>query len=286
MNMNETLAPTLSISYLAKLPVSYENIAFWEAFNTLFKSFFDAFGTYSPEQNAIDKAIYAGDFKTLSAYLQERFGLTDNTLRELVILKGMYDAYHSTRRNPPYILKLIEKWQSEISVLENRIIWENVLDHLKSVAPKAEAYNFKLQDEKGKIYQLSDFKGKYVYLNFCNTRITLSKKDFGILERYGETYKKDLVVVNIFTDRSRGDMSIFVKSLNSKNVNLYWGTQQNLITKYQIINIPTYFLIDRKGELMLVPAPTPDEGFERKFEEILRKEKLNEPKTEEKNWWE
>jgi len=290
MNMNEVLSPALAISYFAKLPVSYGNIAFWEAFNTLFNGFFDTFGTRSPEQIAMDEAIYAGDYEALSTYLKERFGLIESNFRELIILKGLYDAYFSDQRNAPYILKIMSKWQADFSVYENHIIWENVLSYLKSLAPKTEAYNFKLQDEKGKTYQLSDFKGKYVYLNFANTRIALSKKDFGILERYGETYEKDLYVVNIFTDYSRSDMSLFLKSLNpknttSKNINLYWNADQNLITKYQIINIPTYFLIDRSGELLLVPAPTPDEDFEQKFEAILQKEKLQEPKKEEDDIW-
>ncbi|GHT34477.1 hypothetical protein FACS189434_10700 [Bacteroidia bacterium] len=285
VNMNERLAPALGAAYMAKLPVSYENIAFWEAFNAIFRGFFDIFGNYSPEQTAMDKAIYAGNYEQLSAYLQERFGLTNPVLRELVILKGLYDAYYSERRNAPYILKLLEKWQDNVSDYNNRQIWQNAFLHLKSLAPQAEAYNFKLQDEKGKSYQLSDFKGKYVYLNFCNTRITLSKKDFGILERYGETYKKDLVVVNLFTDYSRGDMSIFVKGLNSKNVNLFWNSDRNLITKYQLINIPTYYLIDRDGKLLLAPAPTPDENFEQKFENILRKEKAGEVKNEVDDIW-
>ena len=170
---------------------------------------------------------------------------------------------------------------------ENIAILDKMIEKLTEVAVSSEAFNFNLPDEKGKYHQLSAYKGKYVYINFCNTQISLSKKDFGILAKYSEAYKKDLFVINIFTDENQSVMNAYVQNNKQTVINLYWNNDIDLIKKYHVINIPTYYLIDREGKFLLSPAPTPDENFEQSFEQILAKDKLKEKPEEPKDrWWE
>ena len=287
INLNEKHSPSLAITeYFSTLPVSYENLAFWETFNIIFNNFFNAFGS-SIERQYINRALAEDDFTALSAILEYRFNITDQALRELVIIKGLYDAYFSDKRNAPYLFSLMKKWKEHLTIPLHVEMLEKIIDRIEENSAKP--FNFNLADEKGKYHQLSDFSGKFVYINFCNTNIALSKKDFGILERYADVYKKDLYVVNIFTDDNKDRMKNAVSKQKSKQiVNLFGGNNSELINRYNIINIPTYFLIDRKGDFLLSPAPTPDEDFARTFEEILMKEKIKNPEQipDEDRWWE
>jgi len=286
INLNEKHSPSLAITeYFSKLPVSYENLAFWETFNIVFNNFFNAFGN-SIEQQYINRALSEDDFTALSAILEYRFNITDQALRELVIIRGLYDAYFFEKRNAPYIFSLMKKWKEHMTIPLHIAILEKIIEQIEENSAKP--FNFNLADEKGKYRQLSDFSGKYVYINFCNTNIALSRKDFGILERYADIYKKDLYVVNIFTDDNKERMKNVVSKQKSKQiVNLFGGNNSELINRYNVINIPTYVLIDRNGNFVLSPAPTPDEDFARTFEEILMKEKIKNPEPEiEDKWWE
>lgn len=272
-NLNEKYSPNWAIdNYLSKTPPSYQNLAFWESFNVVFANIFDAFEG-KMEQRYFDKALTDADFEAMSAIIQYRFGIEDKSYRELIIIKGLYDAYFSQKHSPSSMLSLMNKWKSQMMLAENITILNNIIEKLNEKRDLTDVFNFNLPDEKGKFHQLSDYRGKYVYLNFCNTKISLSKKDFGILNRYNDSYKKDLVIINIFTDEDKQTMISFLKSFRQQNVNLFWDNNTELIKKFQVINIPTYFLIDRKGRLLLAPAPTPDESFEQSFDEILAKEK-------------
>lgn len=286
-NLNEKYSPDWAISsYVSKTPVSYHNMAFWETFNAVFDDFFNSFQG-KMEQQYINKALNDKDYIALCAILKYRFLIENKALQELVIIKGLYDAYFSPTRNPSSVLSLMNNWKVNISTPENIAILDKMIEKLTEVAVSSEAFNFNLPDEKGKYHQLSDYKGKYVYINFCNTQISLSKKDFGILAKYSEAYKKDLFVINIFTDENQSVMNAYVQNNKQTVINLYWNNDIDLIKKYHVINIPTYYLIDREGKFLLSPAPTPDENFEQSFEQILAKDKLKEKPEEPKDrWWE
>ena len=95
-------------------------------------------------------------------------------------------------------------------------------------------------------------------------------------------------MVNIFTDDNKERMKNAVSKQKSKQiVNLYGDNNSELINRYNVINIPTFVLIDRHGNFIFPSAPTPDEDFARTFEEILMKEKIKNPEPkDEDRWWE
>lgn len=286
INLNEKYSPKLAISsYFSKLPASYENISFWEAFNFIFDNFFQAIDV-SAEQKTLDNALTNADFMALCNMLEFTYKITDKKLQELVIIKGLYDAYFSSKRNPAHILSLVKSWKEYITFPQNITICEKIIDDLTKIAELGKPFNFTLSDEKAKPHQLTDYKDKYIYLNFCSTNIPLSKKDFGILSRYADTYKKDLCIINVFMDEEKESMNSFVAKLKNKQmINLFGENDRELFQKYQILKIPTYFLINRTGEFLLFPAPTPDEGFEQIFQEILWKEKMKNQELPKNNFW-
>lgn len=287
LHLETKKAPFWAIEkYISHLPASYHNMAFWEMLNTVFEDFFDAF-PFRKEQQLMEKALKDADFIGMKQVLQEHFFITDLALQELIIIKSLYDAFFSEKHDAFYMYMLMNNWLPQLTIAQNQAILKRIIEKSTQNAPHTKAYHFSLQDERGKYKKLSDYKGKYVYLNFCNTQISLSKKDFGILSKYGVLYKKDLVVVNVFTDDEKESVLSFLRSIKRKNVNLFVADDNQILQEYQIKNIPSYFLIDREGFFILSPAPSPYENFEQKFEDILRKEKMKQKPQEPKDkWWE
>lgn len=280
INLNERNSPKLAISsYFSKLPVAYENISFWEAFNVTFDNLFQVIYPKAG-QETLDKALEEGNFTAVNDLLDSVYGITGTKLRELVVLKGLYDASFSEKRDKAQILSLLKNWKQHITCPQNILISESIINELTQIIALSKPFDFTLPDEKGKLHQLSGYEGKYIYLNFCSTDIILSKKDFGILARYAATYKKDLDVINVFTGGNQESMNAFTARLKDKQmINLFGGNDRELLEKYRVIKIPAYFLIDKNGNFLLAPAPTPDEGFEHVFEEMLWKEKMKNQKA-------
>ncbi|MDR1739554.1 MAG: TlpA family protein disulfide reductase [Bacteroidales bacterium] len=286
INLNERNAPTLAIkSYMSKLSADYGNIAFWEAFNLIFDNFFTVFRGKT-EQNFFDNALNSNDYAAMLSVLENRFEIKDEVLQELVIVKALYDFYYFKKETQLKAFTLMNEWRKYIKSPRNTRILNDIIIRLEKNFTIQKAYDFSLPDENEQYHSLSDYKGKFVYLNFCNTAISLSKKDFAILKRYADTYSKDLYVINIFTDNDSKALKTLTGRQKGKMINLYWNNERDLISSYKIINIPTYFLIDRDGNLLLSPAPTPDQNFEESFEKILFQEKSKEPVIQPEDvWW-
>ncbi|MDN5477821.1 MAG: TlpA family protein disulfide reductase, partial [Chryseobacterium sp.] len=121
------------------------------------------------------------------------------------------------------------------------------------------AYNFSLQDSKGNVVKLSDFKGKIVFIDFWYTGCSSCSKFYtDQLSRVEAHYKDDpnFVFLSISCDK---DMGEWHKSINdglytSKHaLNLYTngeGSSHPIFSAYGVYGYPSQVLIDRKGKII------------------------------------
>lgn len=122
----------------------------------------------------------------------------------------------------------------------------------------AEAFDFSLQDENGKMIRLSDFKGKFVLVDFwaswCGPCRAEMKK---LVPIYDELQGDDLVFISVSLD---AEEERWRKALAEEN--LPWvtlwdeegfiiGNQPNVIQRaYGFYSIPFIVLIDKEGRVI------------------------------------
>lgn len=126
------------------------------------------------------------------------------------------------------------------------------LENEKKVQPGTPAYDFTLQDVDGKEYKLSDYRGKYVLLEFSASWCGWCKLEIPFLETvYKNTKGKNFVMFTINLDEERDKWEQDVKQHE-----LPWTVLSDLkafnspvAKNYNVSGIPMIYLIDPEGKI-------------------------------------
>ncbi|MDE7159792.1 MAG: TlpA family protein disulfide reductase [Muribaculaceae bacterium] len=109
---------------------------------------------------------------------------------------------------------------------------------------------FTLPDLAGKQVSLSDFRGKWVVLDFWGSWCGWCVKGFPALkEAYGK-YGDKIVVIGIDCNESEADWKAGVKEHSLPWINVYNGMDRKLYEAYGIEGFPTKAIINPEGKLV------------------------------------
>ncbi|HOK51196.1 MAG TPA: TlpA disulfide reductase family protein [Bacteroidales bacterium] len=261
----------LSKQYFENKPLLYNNEAYLDLFNRVYDKYFYYFG-----QSLQGKSIYniindRKDYRALDSLLQNDPVLTNAELRTLVILKNLHDEFYASRFSRSGLLNILD---SLIKYTTNTIhkqyalsIREKITRLMPGYAPPA----FSLYDRHHRLVNLSDFKGYYVYLNFCSCQSYACLKEFDLLGNLAQKYSnKNFIIVTVVIDEDTASMLPYAEKASMNWIFLHYGHQPDVVKKYDIRGFPTYYLIGPDGKLLLSPAKSPGEYFELDLFKIMR----------------
>lgn len=245
---------------LSSLGVSVSNPAFWDAFNSMFNDFIA--NTVGTEDYFIFKKIIdEGNAKMLVQHLREKYNVTNKDLLELASIKIVADIVQSKDFHTDSVLKLLSELAPYISDKNKQLLVDVV--YLSSIGQMGStASDLVCIDKDGKKHKLSEFEGKFIYLNFCNSRLQRCEKDLRILERFAQTFAPKLVVVNVFLydDESRIKRVAEVYGKGLDNWRVWCAEDSDLARKvYNSRSVPSYFVIDDKGKFLLSKNAEPND---------------------------
>lgn len=127
--------------------------------------------------------------------------------------------------------------------------------------------NFRLTTVDGKPVQLSDFKGKVVYLDFWASWCGPCKHTLPWMQRLQQRYRADgLEVVAVNLDPSPADAQPLLTSVRPTFTVLY-DPAGSAASDYQVPTMPTSFLIGRDGRIAAVHS-----GFADEDESVIERE--------------
>lgn len=115
---------------------------------------------------------------------------------------------------------------------------------------KIEAPGFTLPDLQGKKISLSDFRGKWVVLDFWGSWCGWCVKGFPALKEAYQKYGDKLVVIGIDCNESEEDWREGVKKHELPWINVYNGMDQALYEAYNITGFPTKAIVNPEGRLI------------------------------------
>ncbi|WP_415542602.1 TlpA family protein disulfide reductase [Empedobacter stercoris] len=122
------------------------------------------------------------------------------------------------------------------------------------------APDFSLADINGKRFDLSDFKGKYVYIDIwatwcgpCKVQIPFMKE----LEKQFREAPIHFVSISLDKEEDKPIWEKMVRENQMSGVQLFAGRENNFGYDYQIQYIPTFLILDKEGNIMIDSAPAP-----------------------------
>lgn len=244
--------------------------SFIKILNTSYKNFFtNYFGTPQGEPLRLAYANKA-PFDSLVSVLKTDTIFTSNELAEVVLLKGLYDAFYSGQYGEEQIIELFKQGSEDGCTKRIRDIASGLYKKVTWLRTGSDAPQFTLYRLDGKERSLSDYKGKFVYLNFMHTDNHSCKKDLQLLHVLSKELKRELTIVTIILDEDPGKAKELIKANGYKWDFLHYNAQPKVILDYNIQALPAYFVIDPKQSLRLSPAPSPTESFTPIFIEAHR----------------
>lgn len=263
-------ARSLSAIYFRNHPVLFENPAYMELFHRVYDSYFTYFG-----RTDAGKAIYEivnknQSYSALRKILSSDKVFQGDTLRDLVILKNLHDEFYSNSFNRNAIIQVLDSFRLQGTVIQFRPVAENILKKVTRLMAGYPPPAFHLQDRDGNLKSLDDFKGRYVYLNFCYCSSYSCLKEFEMLNTLYGKFKNYFEIVTVLADPTLQKVTDFLNQNEYSWTFLHYGRQPDILKDYDIRAFPTYFLIGPDGRLILSPAPSPGENFQQTIFNIMR----------------
>lgn len=171
------------------------------------------------------------------------------------------------------IEKLFNKLNEKVRKTElgNQVL--NKILEVKKTQINVEAQDFTMNDVSGKPVSLSDFRGKYVLLDFWASWCSPCRRENpSLVENYKKFKDKGFEILGVSLDKS-SDRDKWIKAIEADG--LTWTNVSDLkewdcevVSMYSITAIPMNFLIDPNG--IIIAKYLRGEDLTKKLEEIFK----------------
>lgn len=254
----------IGLEYFTGKPVLYENIEYMDFFHLYFEKYFIAGGkyfNYTKTANLVNGNTSSAD---ILDSLKADPVLKDAELRELILVDGLKDLFNVSGFNRNRITLLLDEIYMNSNYAEIRKLATNVMARLKRLQPGSPAPDFSLSGlNDGKKYQLSDFKGKYVYLAFFKSDDPACQSELGLITDVYNEFKNKVNFVAVSVDKDPVRLIEYLKKADLPWLVLLNGDNPELLEDYDAILYPCFILINDKGQIVKYPAPSPSENLKK-----------------------
>jgi thiol-disulfide isomerase/thioredoxin len=255
-------------TYLLHKPVQYNNEQYMNFFNSFFKDYVYVHSMKKDGENIRSAINQFGTYDALMGALKTvRLLDADDTLRELVMLKGLYELYDNPAYVPRNILAIAEQTSTQSKIPEHRQIARNMIAQFTKLDVGTTAPAFTAIDRKGNsVSPLQDFHGKYVFLHFYTSWNAHALQEMKLLIDLQKKYGKKIAFVSISLDQDTAAYKKFLAANPKYNwTMLHYNFNEQLKEDYQLFAYPAYFIIDDQGKFFEAPAESPMGNLEYKL---------------------
>lgn len=246
-----------------------------------------------PGDTSVDSVYQAESaFYPEMLFLNEQRNYNDISLKNYSVndLAGLWSKLqnaYSGKLLDKLLLVLIKKANSEtvrplidqfIEGSTNTIVKNSLKQWKENMFAKT--FPFELQDEKGLVHRLDDYKGKVIVMDLwftgCGACLNLNATMHHIMEKYRDN--NDVVFITVCTDKNKKS---WIKSLSigkytsPGSVNLYTngkGFEHPILKYYNITGAPRQLIIAKDGSMVSTNPPRPDVDPEGNFIPLIIKD--------------
>lgn len=256
--------------YFNDMPLLYHNVSYMDLFNQLYTNYLMFYMNKSEGERLYSDIVLAKSPALAKETFSNNLVLTNDSIQELVLLKGLYDACHDKDFPFASLIITLDSIANSSPIIEHRKIAKNIIATTTKTKVGYEAPNFELRDALGPFRKRSDYLANYVYLNFCSIKSFACQQDFELLKALHEKYKSEFKIISISIDEDFDEVKKYFKDKGYEWTLLSYMDEKTVVDDYKIRAYPTYYLIGPGGKFIMSPALSPGENFEYHYFNYMR----------------
>jgi hypothetical protein len=255
--------------YITGKPIQYNHYEYMQFFNTCFSGYLKAVGAERKGQTLYNIINVKGDYKQLDNFLKSDKFLKSDSIRELVIIRNLWEFYFSADFVPEAVENIIAQLNQQTRIEPHRRITSTMLAYFNKLQPGSLAPGFSARSKEGTRATLNSYKGRWIYLNFFSVKNTESLKEMPKIAALKKKFGDKVSFISICLDDSLKTYINYIRS-NPKFDWAIWYNYDKGITRtareaYFVVGSEAYFFINNQGYLVQAPALPPSRGIENKF---------------------
>ena len=171
----------------------------------------------------------------------------------LVVILSVYISWHLLSLKEERISIEEKEWEEEeeVAAEEERLIqllYASV--GVQRINPPFEAEGFTLEDLRGSMMSLKDFRGKVIFLNFWASWCGPCRIEMPAMELLWQVFQNDdFVILAVDVKEERDTVSSFIEK-NDYTFPVLLDSRGKVANMYDVRAYPTSFLIDREGKVV------------------------------------
>ncbi len=256
--------------YYLDQPVLYTNPAYFDLFNKIFDNYIEYYATTADGKDIAFNVVRAKSYQRSMRTLANNLALRNDTLRELVFIKGLNDALYKNTFPKSSLYQTLDSVKLQTRIPRHRKIIERIIKKTRKLQEGYPPPAFRISMGDTLAFSFPQKSDKFILLNFINVESFAVQKILPQLKQLSDKHEDVLKIVTINVGskyahaRKYFDMHQYDWLLLNGNKNL------EVLEEYNIKAYPSYFLLNPEGKLALNPTPGPDGHFEWYFFKILK----------------
>jgi len=271
------MSDTLFNLYINNKEIYYENTAYMEFFNSFFNDYYSSVSSKFSKfafQDEINSPF--PDLMKINNILGKDPKLVNEVIRELVLLKMLYQIYGNENYKQENIYKLLSQIENKSKFIENKKIAKNIKKIIADRSISKDLLEFEFVNISGKKNTISNYLGKYVYIQFFSTDCSKCVRDMFAIKKLIQTYGDSINFISISVDANSDNLFKFINRNNDFNWQiLHFNNDFDFIEEYQVKTLPYSILLDKDGSTIANPAKLPDEDLNLQLEYLLKAGKIH-----------
>ena len=261
-------------NYITGRPIQYHHAGYMQFFNAFFKGYLARQSSQRQGESLYYIINTKADYPALLNFMRYDKELRSDSLRELILLRELWDYHFNSEFDPEAVKTLIVQLNRSTQITEHKVISQIMLAYMNKLKVGSQAPSFAALSKDNKLMQFSSLKKHWVYLNFFSTGNIESLKEMPKIATLKKKMGDKVIFVSICLDDSVTNYRKFLRE-NPKYdwpiwYNNYPGIKVTAKDAYSVTGTEAYFLIDQLGNLVASPAISPSKGIEYKLNIIFR----------------
>lgn len=243
---------------------------------------------FTEEEDMLNMAVYQNYIKKMVSYvtihnmpefedfryIQEELNYVTTHFKNPKVTEFMVDAIISEyiRRNGiARLAELAPIYQAKVTNARKKNEFEELCNKWRRIAPGQPSPEFAYEDVDGKIIRLSDFRGKYVYIDCWATWCGPCRREQPVLAELEKKYAdRNIRFVSISCDQDKAAWEKVVRGEKLQGIHVIADEADGFMNAYMVNAIPHFILIDPEGKVVDAQMTRPSEPETEKLFSTLK----------------